>query len=152
MGVPVGEYGAYICIASSDPARPLTAVPASLEVQEAYFSPVLSAAVTQLSGQPGTDLLFNLVLENLGNLPDTFDLSVSGPGWPASLSTATASLGLAGSLDVDLTVQIPSNAPAGQTFLFEVTAASQSDPTRSNSLLLSVELPIQQLYLPIVRR
>jgi uncharacterized membrane protein len=77
---------------------------------------------------PGTDVIYDMEVTNLGVLTDSFDLELAS-GWTASLSDDMAGpLAPGASESLVLTVSIPLEAGAGDTDTALITATSQSDP------------------------
>jgi hypothetical protein len=80
------------------------------------------------TGMPGTDVIYEIDVANLGVLTDSFDLKLSS-GWTASLSEDMAGpLAPGASESLVLTVSIPLEAGPGDTDTALITATSQSDP------------------------
>lgn len=77
----------------------------------------------------GTVQMYVHTVTNLGNAPDTFDISaISTLTWTTSVTPAALPLGVGGSGIVTVTVVVPPGASPGQENVTTVTAQSQSDP------------------------
>jgi carboxypeptidase T len=83
--------------------------------------------VTQ-TGAPGSDVVYEMEVTNLGVLTDSFNLDLSS-NWVASLSeNTTGPLAPGASESVVLTVSVPLEAVPGDMDTALITATSQSDP------------------------
>lgn len=91
---------------------------------------------------PGATARFDHIVTNTGNSPDTFDITVTGPGGYAivagferdgSVYTYTAVLEPGESAAMRLTVQVPSSIPLSTLANFVVTAASRLDSAVTHS-------------------
>ena len=87
------------------------------------------------SGAPGETVPYTLRMTNMGDLTDTFDLTYTGIG--AYLSVTQTMLAAGAGSDVIANVTIPSSATNGASYTTIVTATSQSDPTQSDTSVLT---------------
>jgi uncharacterized repeat protein (TIGR01451 family) len=88
------------------------------------------------SGDPGADLVYSLRVANNGNCADTFDVAVSGAGWPTDAPVAVGPLDPDEEADVDVTVTIPQGAQCGDDTA-TLTFTSQGDGSTSDSSILT---------------
>ncbi|MCP4541843.1 MAG: hypothetical protein GY832_32330 [Chloroflexi bacterium] len=92
-------------------------------------------------GDNGDTVTFDLVLENMGSISDSFDLALAGNNWPTSLSAANV-----GPLDPNVTttlrvsVTVPGAAVAYSTDYVTVTATSVADPFASDTSVFTTEV------------
>lgn len=94
---------------------------------------------------PGSALQYSVVVKNVGNAKDNFDLTVSdNMGWNVSISpTLIENLPPDENATATLTVNIPAGASAGQSDVVTVTATSQGDndiSTNKNVLALVIDV------------
>jgi uncharacterized membrane protein len=87
-------------------------------------------------GVPCTTLVYTVIVQNTGDIDDTYDLSVSdNAGWGAGISLDDSSLWVAHGDEnsTKLRVHVPDNATPCTWVRITVTATSQADPTVSDS-------------------
>ena len=86
---------------------------------------------------PATTITYTVHLTNTGNVSDTFDLSLAGHSWDTQLSQSSISLlnGVTGSVEV--TVDVPAGALAGEMDVVTVTATSQTDGSATDTVQLT---------------
>ena len=53
---------------------------------------------------------------------------------------------------VTLQVQVPPDAPLGTADVVTITATSQGNPLRSDSMTLTTRIPLHRLYLPDIEK
>ncbi|MCK4857235.1 MAG: T9SS type A sorting domain-containing protein [candidate division Zixibacteria bacterium] len=88
------------------------------------------------NGLPGSNAVYTVTFDNLGNVADSFDISVtSSSGWqltglPNPVEYIDAYLGKS----FDIVVAIPATAPAGHEDTLFITATSKSDLSKSDTL------------------
>ena len=91
------------------------------------------------SGDPGTIVTYTLQVTNDGNGPfDNFNLSVDGNAWVVSWDPGSGGpLASGETAVVQVSVHVPANALAGDSDAVQVTAVSQGDPSKSQSVTLT---------------
>ncbi len=136
----------------------LAFVTADYEFHEAAGVANLSVIVTQrfelaltgdsaFAARPGANALFNFVAINLGNGPDTVDVSFQPAftTWNASVSTPTLPLGTAASnrnLPFEFRVTIPSDAAGNLQQVFAVQIRSQASGLIATFQVTLLVLPV----------
>lgn len=96
----------------------------------------LSSDIYEKSARPGENLIFNITVENLGDIEDTIDLSMSGEKsqW-GTLSEESVTLGISDSVTITLTMNVPSDAQGGD-YEIEVCGTSQGDLSEYSEIQL----------------
>lgn len=91
----------------------------------------ISISPDRLGGSPGGTLDYTVVVRNIGENVDTYDLTISdNENWGPTLSeNLLENVGPGENGTTTLTVKIPENAPLGAKDEITVTAISQSDNT-----------------------
>jgi hypothetical protein len=116
----------------------------------------LSPSVASQSGQPGTTVTYTMAVNNDGTTQDTYDASYIGWTWPTSGPSVIGPVAAGDSVDVTLTVQIPTDKLPGDQDHFTFLVISRGDSTNksaSSTLQTSVPLPPgYRTYLPMVVR
>jgi uncharacterized membrane protein/subtilisin family serine protease len=102
----------------------------------------ITSTKPELTGDPGDVLMFDLTLQNDGNVPDEFSLLLSDPppGWQGGFVKDSYTVNPSDFTKVVLDVLIPTNATAGETGTFAVTAVSGGNDTRTSVIILQVEV------------
>jgi uncharacterized membrane protein len=97
----------------------------------------LFSDIYEQSVRPGDNLVFNITVENLGDIEDTIDLSISGDGsqW-GTLSEDSVTLGLSESQEITLSVNVPSDAPGGDYEII-VRGTSQGNSSEYSEIVLT---------------
>lgn len=115
-------------------ADPTAADSAALTTFIPLYAVALTPAVDALAGDPGTAVVYTVWVSNTGNMPDTYDLALSGNVWNASLSASTLPLSPGTSANVTVTVEIPAAALAGESDMVTLTALGQTGASDSAGL------------------
>ncbi len=99
----------------------------------------LSTEEPELHTDPAVLVDFTVTVQNAGNVPDEFRVSISGsmPGWSAQLVSNTFNLDPGASTPVVVTVIPPGDALAGHSLEVTFTASSLSNTTKTRSLSLT---------------
>ena len=91
----------------------------------------------------GQSITYSLWITNTGAMTDTFNLAAAGNSWTTVVSTSTITLTPGASDLFSVTVAIPSSALGNETDTVTLTATSQGDVTKSDTVLLTTSvLPI----------
>ena len=88
-------------------------------------------------------------------LKDSFDLALTGFNWPTILVPNVSSvdnLQPGESVDLSLQVQVPAGVLLGSSDTVALSAASVSDPSRSDAITLTTRVPLHRLFLPEVEK
>ena len=86
-----------------------------------------------------------------GFFSETYDLTVSGNAWPASLSASSVTLDPGEGTTVILSVVIPDDS-SGQQDVVTATATSQTAPVSTDSVELTTTSESAFLYMPAILR
>ena len=144
---------ATITVASRvDPTQSATAVLTT--TSRNIYGVMVAAPTDAMSGEPGTTVTYTLRVTNTGNTVETFTLSKSSTVWTTDVPAGAGPLASGEGADVQVVVHIPSDAAGGDFDSATVTATSQSDPTQSDSSVLTTEAVVTRwyIYLPLVLR
>jgi uncharacterized protein (TIGR03790 family) len=100
----------------------------------------LAAEPEEAGAVPGENATFTIIVRNLGNGPDTVNLTAESPeGWNASFEPSSVALAYKGSDSVLLKVSPPANAPAGERRKVVVSAQSAGGASWNVTLTVEVE-------------
>jgi choice-of-anchor B domain-containing protein len=99
----------------------------TLQTNATYYGLAMTPVTSGLAGLPGQTVTYTLDLTNLGNLSDTYDLSINGQTWATTLSTNSITLDAGQSESATVQVTIPPEATVGDNDIVTVTAVSQGD-------------------------
>ncbi|MDX1435439.1 MAG: choice-of-anchor J domain-containing protein [Anaerolineales bacterium] len=148
-GFSTGTYTGTLCVESNDPVTPRVKVPVTMTVAAPSYGVAL-AGNQSLVGTVGQTVTHTVAVTNTGNTIDTFDFSLSGDDWTASLPSTSITLNLGGTGYVSVTVAVPPNASEGDMDTVTLTAASQGDSGQTDSTELTTVAIWYKSYLPIV--
>jgi uncharacterized membrane protein len=132
-----GTYTGTLKVTTDDEQNKTIFVPVTLTVVEPFYGVDLSPETDAMSGAPGETVDYTLQLTNMGNVQDTFDLSVSGNTWDVVFPVNPVTVDPGATVDVTVSVTIPPDAMDGDTDEAVITATSQEDPTQSDSSTLT---------------
>lgn len=153
--LPPGTYEMTLVLAHNDPAQnPTIQIPVTLEVAAQQAAVTVTADPLSQTAVPGESAVYEIVITNTGNSPDSFAIAASG-NWATALSAAnTGLLGAGESFTVMVSVAVPAAAVNGANDVTAVTVTSGFDPTISQTLSLTTTavIPTRWLYLPVVIR
>lgn len=100
-----------------------------------------------IEARAGEPTPLDVTVENVGNQPSTFDLSLEAPGtWAVALSADTITLDALETGDVQITVTPPGDAGGAATV--QLTAVAQGDTSASSTLAIIVSVTRGFLGLP----
>jgi hypothetical protein len=117
---------------------------------QASYGVDLAAATPARSGYVGTTVVYTVNIANTGNSADTFNLSVTGNAWAATVAPPSVTLLAGESGQVTVSVQIPAGADHGAQDVVTVTAISEGDPQTSDSVQLTTTAQKYIIFLPII--
>jgi uncharacterized membrane protein len=98
--------------------------------------PVVNPASDSASGDPGTQVIYTLTLENHNYLPDTFTVSVASE-WDTDYPVTVGPIPANSSSDVQITVNIPVDAAGGASDVATVTFTSSLPDLPTASAILT---------------
>ncbi|MCC7358006.1 MAG: hypothetical protein IT317_00915 [Anaerolineales bacterium] len=116
-----------------------------------YGLSALPAAQAQ-GGGLGTLLTYTVVVTALGDLADTFTVTVSGPAWPTLAPAVVGPLALGESAAVVAQVSVPYGVSDGAADAATLTFTSQGDPARVAAVTLTSTAAWPRRSLPFVFR
>ena len=101
------------------------------------------------SGPPGATLEYTIIVKNIGNVDDNYDLTASDDaGWNLELSPSSLTVPLRSSENTKLDVTIPENAEPKITDNIVVTATSKANPSISaENSCTAYSLALSRLHL-----
>jgi hypothetical protein len=150
-GLPITQAGVYYAtmVIINDSINDTLMIPVTMTVVEPEFGVLLSGD-TEDSGEVGSTVVYSLSITNTGDVLDTFDLAAAGT-WIANLSDDSLTLDAGESTIFTVSVEIPSGAANDDEDVTTVTATSQSDPTASDSSMVTTTaiVPTKYIYLPL---
>lgn len=104
---------------------------------------VVVAPATQAgAADPGGAVTYTMRVSNLGNVTDTFDVSVTGPAWPTTAPGAVGPLTTGTSASVDVTVHVPLDGMGGDVDTAVITFTSRGDSERSAAATLTTTVNV----------
>lgn len=154
-GLAVGAHEAVLALEHNDPAHTSPVLlPVTVQVVAQTAVVTLTPMTTSGSGLPGAPVTYTLTVQNSGNGPDTFAISVNG-NWTATPSIVTTAELMPGqSQQFTVVVQIPSTADPDSVDDTAVTATSQFNTTIAQTVTLTttatVVSSIVYIYLPAI--
>jgi PKD repeat protein len=89
------------------------------------------------SGQPSDLVTYTLRVTNTGNTADVLTTTVTGENWTTNVSGSVGALDSGEGKDIEVVVEIPSDAQDGNNDSVSVTVASQNDGSKSDTSTLT---------------
>ena len=116
------------------------------------YSLTLHARSIFLSGMPGETVSYTLRLTNMGNITDTFAITVTGQTWSLHLPDSTGPVSPHTMSDIELAVVIPADAITNSTDTGIITIASQNDVYSSITAIVTTRArgPVSPVFMPII--
>jgi uncharacterized membrane protein len=138
-GLPITQTGEYYAtmLIMNDSSSGTLMVPVTMTVEAIGYGVTVGTDDADLSGVPGTPVVYTVWVTNTGDVQDTFDLSISDNTWPTVSSSASVTLDAGASAAVLVTVDIPAGAGDGDMDTATFTATSQADATATDSVDLT---------------
>lgn len=152
-GLALGTHEATLALGHNDPARtsPIL-LPVTVQVVEQTAAITLTPMSTSGSGLPGTSVTYTLTVQNSGNGPDIFAISVSSDWMATPSMVTTGELAPGQSQQFTVVVQIPADAEPDSVEDTAVTATSQFNNTIAQTVTLTTttNTSIVHIYLPVM--
>jgi len=120
-----GVYRAELRVVNSSPGGDVS-VPVTMTVT--LIGVEISPAVSTLTGDPGSTVTHTLQVTNTGTISESFSLAVSGEEWATSIPASVGRLAPGGSAAVQVGVEIPAQAQAGEGDTAMIRAVSDLAP------------------------
>jgi RHS repeat-associated protein len=116
-----------------------------------FYDVSLEAGNPSRSGAPGGEVVYRLRIANQGNFTDTFDLNAADHAWPVTVAGVVGPLGPGAYRTIEVVVSIPADVVPGEHDAALITAVSQGDPTRLQSLILTTQsdIPAGMSYITV---
>jgi hypothetical protein len=116
------------------------------------YALTLTPTIDAQIGAPNTTVVYTLTLTNSSTYSDTFDVELTGAGWPTTGPLTVGPVGTDESVDFAVDVDIPLSALSGYSDTVTVTVTSQGDDTKFADALLTTTAGEFEIYLPLVVR
>ncbi|MCP4359068.1 MAG: hypothetical protein GY796_13720 [Chloroflexi bacterium] len=129
-------------------------IPMTVNVADQAAAVSLTSGTSSGNGLPGSWVTYTLTIQNLGNGPDTFDITVSSI-WPATSEIGTTDQLMPGqSKQFKVSVQVPGTAAAGESDTATIIAESQFDTAVSQSVSVTTNVISTNfvLSLPVIMK
>jgi uncharacterized membrane protein len=105
------------------------------------------------TGDPGTTVFYNHIVENTGNIAETFAFTLqSSQGWAVDAEFDYLTIPAGQSSPIQVAVTVPGSVAAGTVDVTTITARSLSDATIFDTATNTTTAGEQKLYLPIIVR
>jgi hypothetical protein len=122
----------------------------ALKVHSPY-NPALSPSQASQMGPTGMNVSYELSIQNLSIITDTFTITGSGSAWNVEFPTLVGPLSPGGSQVITATVQIPQEAILGTKDTLHLSLLSKGDTGKVVTSTLETTVGLQR-YLPILAR
>jgi hypothetical protein len=106
-------------------------------IANVVYALTVEPATDAQSGNPGTAVTYTLQVTNTGNTTDTFDVAVGGNTWAVNAPATLGPLAAGGSVNVDVIIEVPTDAVGGATEVITIDVASQGDDAQAATVTLS---------------
>ncbi len=120
-------------------------------VSETTYGVALAPLAASQSGDPGTVVTYTLTVTNMGNVDDTFTVTLGSNSFSTNAPTDVGPLGAGSSTTFNVVVAIPAGAVEGMTDTVNVTVTSQGNPLMTAGAALTT-LVNRRLYLPLITK
>ncbi|MDD5368383.1 MAG: ExeM/NucH family extracellular endonuclease, partial [Anaerolineaceae bacterium] len=148
--VPPGQPGNAndsLTVKATSRARPAKSTAATLttHVPALYALKLESIALTQ-PGAPGAEVVYPLLVTNIGNAPQTFDVHLAGNTWDTTVAPPTFPVLPGSTQDLTVKVSVPAGAAGLDTDAVQVIISSRQDASVTGHLLLTTTVaPLHRL-------
>jgi hypothetical protein len=122
----------------------------ALKVHSPY-NPALSPSQASQMGPTGMNVSYELSIQNLSSITDTFTITGSGSAWNVEFPTLVGPLSPGGSQVITATVQIPQEAILGTKDTLHLSLLSKGDTGKVVTSTLATTVGLRR-YLPILAR
>lgn len=136
-----GDFDTVTITATSDGDENISASAILTTTATAIYAVHLTTDEDTLYGNPGESVSYHLTLTNTANISDTFEISFSENEWEVLVDETTFELEAGESTQIEVQVNIPTDALAGEEDMALITASSQTDEAVSASLTLTTRVP-----------
>ena len=149
-GLAAGYHDAHIKVATDAPGGSAS-IPVSVQVHPYYG---VDAAPSQPSQEvaPGTAVEYSVVVSNTGNMPEVYDIVVSGSSWNTQAPRVIGYLSPWESGTFTVLVSVPANARPGAAEQSIVTVTSRHAPSRTTTVVLETRVSGYSIFLPLLKR
>ncbi|MFK7804483.1 MAG: S8 family serine peptidase [Anaerolineae bacterium] len=151
VGLAAGTYTDTLCVNSNDPDEPILNVPVAMTVTGSAGTGVGADGPTGQDIFTSDTATFSVVVENTGNVLDTFDITLSGNAWSTTASPTSVSVDAGMTTTVEIMVSVPSTATLGASDMVTVTATGQ-DSGSTDSIVLTTRVKAYTLFNPIIMK
>jgi uncharacterized membrane protein len=131
------NYHYFVTACMNAPGSNLRLYAVEVENEEIDFAFDISPEEDALSGIPNETVVYNLTLTNIGNLPDTIELTFENNLWGVNLPETSFELDIGQNTGVLVRVTIPADALHDEQDTVIVTATSQGDESLTASSTLT---------------
>jgi uncharacterized membrane protein len=122
-------------------------------IANAAYGLEATAEVTSLEASAaGTPLTYTLTITNLGNISDTFDISLISSDWSSQAPLAVGPLAAGEATQVTVIIYVPLEAHSGDTSLITVTFTSQGNPLVQQAMELTAAAGWYNLFMPFTSK
>jgi hypothetical protein len=149
-GLPVGRYLFYV---EARDASGAWGVPTGvfLDVRPREIGVAVTPGTSSRDGVTGAaPVTYALTVRNTGNLPDTFDVALSGANWPTSAPASVGPIAAGGTATLTVAVAVPQDAEPFSTDVAQVTLSSRADPGRTAAAQLTTRAISDDTVAPVV--
>jgi len=109
-------------------------LPSSAHI-DATYGVQLTSTMTSATGAPGTLIEFTVDVVNIGTEQDSYTLTLMNSGtWTSTLAVTSVTLDPSTPFFLNVDVEVPADAMAGDSNLLTVTATSAGDPGVSDAI------------------
>lgn len=112
----------------------------------------LSVAPTAVGAGPGQAVTYTVTINNTANVPDTFNVNLSGFTFGATAPATVGPIGNGLSGTFVISVTVPITATFGSSDVVTATVTSQGDGAQSATVSVQTTVNQTRLYLPIIRK
>ena len=135
------QDAATVTLTSQGDSAKLAAATLTTTAKTVYGVTVDPQAATR-GANPGETVSFTLQVANAGNVPDTFDVDVSGNTWATQAPVTVGPVAAFTSEAITVTVEIPAGAAADDEDTATVSFSSQNDDSKTTVATLTSQARI----------